>query len=152
MSPNPINLYGGRIYRPRQVGPTDKRPTFPKTHPKDTKQWPKRGIAKPPNAKTCKKHAKRLFFACVCILGFCNPSLRPLFCIFLGWLFLHSGRFAVGPACLGDASVNHIILFCILVVLQSARPVCGMHLLITWFGDIGSSAYLRSYHIHPISS
>ncbi len=57
------------------------------------------------NAMTRKQNMRSEFFACFCILWFCNPSLRPLICI-LGCIVWHFGRFAVGPTCLWNAFVN----------------------------------------------
>jgi hypothetical protein len=50
---------------PTQVGPTAKRPTCHKTHPKDAKLWPDGRIAKPKRANTCKTNPVPAIFLIV---------------------------------------------------------------------------------------
>jgi hypothetical protein len=62
----------------------------------------------------------------VCVLGICKLPLRPLICIF------------------------EVRFFCILIVLQLARPVWGMHVL-TLVAD-GQNPGYRGRRLHPIPS
>ncbi len=73
-----------------------------KTHPKKVQNNCRRdGSQNPRIQRTCGARCD----ACICILGFCNTSLRPLFCIFLGVrLFWHLVVFAVGPTWLGGCN------------------------------------------------
>ena len=73
-------------------------------HRKYAGQWPEGQIVKPKNAKQCKKCANHIFH--ICLHSWVLQSVPP-------------------------AIVSHIwdAFVCILVVLQSARPVWGMYLL-----------------------
>ncbi len=115
----PPNLFG-QLWRPTRLvkisicicpdrpGPTAKRPKCKNAHPKYAKQWPETDCKTQECKKKKKEYCFARVFACFCILGFCNMFPRPVFGIF---------------------GVRVLCVFCILMVLQWARPVWGLYLL-----------------------